>query len=420
MFTRLIKFVRRSRVLMSSAVLGMVTLLVLGAGYAAVNIWPDLGAQGADVLRDLIGDQAVAELEAVVFQIQDTVHSWVYQAGGAPPAVPWATTPAEDVNPSPMPAPGSSATPAAPTSSVPSTALAVATLVVRTPTPALLSQSASWTPTALKPLGSMSGEGQWAAYLRDATGRAVAYRTFLQPDATRPYAVTAVVAFDLNATRLHFVLGSEEPYSPIQIERTGKIPAEDLKPGWLLAAFNGGFKARHGHFGAMVDGVTVIPARVGLGTVAIYSDGRVRIGEWGTQIGQTSDVLAWRQNGPLIIEKGQINPHTADIAPQDWGYTVHGNVATWRSALGISADGQTLYYLAGPSLTLPALAQAMVDAGAWQAMQLDINPFAVNFDAFQADHAKLLAVPLLDSMGYRTRYLNGFQRDFFYITASNG
>ena len=62
---------------------------------------------------------------------------------------------------------------------------------------------------------------------RWATGRAVAYRTFLQPDATRPYALISIVAFDLEATRLPFVLGLEEPASPVVVRRSGVIPQAD-------------------------------------------------------------------------------------------------------------------------------------------------------------------------------------------------
>ena len=94
-----------------------------------------------------------------------------------------------------------------------------------------------------------------------------------------------------------------------------------MRAGLLLAAFNGGFKVRQGHFGAMVNGVTLVPPRPGIGTVATTADGTVRIGEWGTEIVPSDGLMAWRQNGPMIIHNGQINPHTADFSPLDWGYT---------------------------------------------------------------------------------------------------
>ena len=273
-------------------------------------------------------------------------------------------------------------------------------------------------PPAVASFDQMSGEGHWDPYLWDPVGRPVSYRTSFHPDPERSYAYVTVVAFDLENTRLHFVLGYEEPASSLDILRSGRIPADDLQPGRLLAAFNGGFKAQHGHFGVMANGITLIQPREGLGTVGIYDDGEVRLSAWGKDLGRSPHLIAWRQNGPLIVQDGQVNPHTADRAPQDWGITVYGETATFRSALGISGDGRTLYYAAGPSLTLPILAQAILRSGATQAIQLDINNFWVHFEAFQAEGDQLKAVPLLDEMkGVGDhRYLVGFSRDYFYVT----
>jgi len=53
----------------------------------------------------------------------------------------------------------------------------------------------------------------WEPFIQDTQGRTVAYRTFVQPDADRPYALTGIVAFDLDHIRLHFVLGFADPYA---------------------------------------------------------------------------------------------------------------------------------------------------------------------------------------------------------------
>ncbi|HEX7976176.1 MAG TPA: phosphodiester glycosidase family protein [Anaerolineales bacterium] len=223
---------------------------------------------------------------------------------------------------------------------------------------------------------------------------------------------------DLARTRLHFVLGSKEPASPVSVDRTGQIPEADLKPGFLLAAFNGGFKANQGQFGAMVYGLEVLPPRPGLGVIGMYADGQVRIGAWGSEITPSPQLITWRQNGPLIIQAGEINPRTADFDPQTWGYAVRGSTATWRSGVGISSDRRTLFYAAGPDLTLPALAASLQAAGSYQALQLDINDYWVHFDAFRAAGAGLQPVCLLDEMKSMDdlRYLTGFSRDFFYLT----
>src|SRR5512143_3011566 len=84
-------FVRRRRLALALAAVGLVGVLALGA-CVAVTAAPAAGAQGADVLRALLGDKAVAELETMVFQAQDAVRQWTYQAGVTRPAAPWAVS----------------------------------------------------------------------------------------------------------------------------------------------------------------------------------------------------------------------------------------------------------------------------------------------------------------------------------------
>jgi prepilin-type processing-associated H-X9-DG protein len=411
-------------------------ILVGGAVYAAVNVWPDFGAQAVEVLRGIVGEQAVAAFEDFVFQVEDTAQRWEYQLTGGQPSAPW--TPPTPLTPPPASAPvvavavGSSTTavPPAATSNLMTTPQPPEGLGTPGPyspgTPVAASQAAAWEPAPVQPLGSLAEEGQWSAYIYPSAGdlhaasAPVAYRTYLLPDPARPYAVVSIVAFDLAATRLNFVLGSEEPASTFAVRRPGTIPAADLQPGRLLAAFNGGFKTEHGHFGVMIRGMTLVPPRYGFGTVALFADGHVQMGAWGIDLKASPDMVWWRQNGPLLIQDGRVNPHTEDNAPEDWGYTVKGGTATWRSALGISADGGTLYYAAGPSLTIPALTRAMAAAGAAQAIQLDINPYWTHFDAFQVDNGTLTPVPLVAAMGAKAadRYLKGFSRDYFYVTTA--
>jgi hypothetical protein len=384
--------------------------LILAGTLAAVSIWPSLGAQGADLLRGVIGDEAVARLEMEVYQVQDTLQKWKYDLGWATPSAPWGNTPFPEyvstLTSTPLPSMAAA---------IPSTLVftqEVTPVATATPVPV------TWPPASLSPLGSLAGEGTWSEYIQDAAGQTVAYRTYLQPDPSRPYTVVAVIAFDLRHTRLHFVLGSVEPYSPDGPKRTGEMPAVDKVPGFLLAMFNGGFKARHGEFGAMADGLVALPAQDGLGTLVIYQGGGVRIGEWGTEITPTKDMLAWRQNGPLVIDHGIINTRIYSNLPQDWGYTVNDVSPTWRSGVGVSADQKTLYYFCGPSLSMEALAKAMQAAGADAAIQLDINNYWVHFVAVRTDGKKLILDPLFPYMMYENidRYLWPYTRDYFYVT----
>jgi Phosphodiester glycosidase len=406
----------RRRLVKTAALAIFLGILSLAAFDVILNKWPGIGAQGADWLRLVIGDKAVAQIESTSFQVEDIIHRLRYQISGKPPTAPWSSTPGSTVaRTDALHGKGSNQ---AGNSLITNLLGGVDTRV-----PNLLSRVKShsgWTLPNIPPLGGMAGEGQWSPYLYDSSGQVISERAFLQPDPQRPYALVAVVAFDLQQVRLNFVPGYDEPKSAVQMARPGVIPAADMASGVLVAAFNGGFKAQHGHFGVMVHNVTLIPARDGMGTVGMYQNGQVRIGAWGTEIQPSPQLIAWRQNGPLIIHDGVVNPHTADNVPQDWGYTVAGSITTARSALGISQDGRTLFYAAGTDLTLPALARALQAAGAYQAIQLDINNYYVHFESFQFTQNGPQAVPLLDSMRGPgdQRFLKPEPRDFFYITVA--
>src|SRR5258708_7603620 len=168
----------------------------------------------------------------------------------------------------------------------------------------------------------------------------------------------------------------------------------------------------------MANGLTALPAIKDLATVAIHADGRVQIGEWGTDIKDSPDLLAWRQNGKLLINHGEITPDTARTT-EPWGLTIKGEAVTWRSALGISAEGRTLYYVAGQELDVPTLAKVMAHIGAAEALQLDVNNFWVHFAAIRSQGSTLVAEPLLDTMKLQVdRYLKSYDRDFFYVTTA--
>ena len=371
----------RKRILLLTLVLFALCLISVGTMYAATSVWPSIGATVVDKLRGIFGERVVAVFEDTVLRTEDKARQITYQAtGGNSRGVGW---------------------------------------VADAPAPAeTLPGKPEWMPQLVPPLANKKSEGQWIPFL-SVKNPVVSYRTFIAPDPARPYAFAAIIAFDLKSTRLHFLLGTEEPKSSVSIARPARIPLDERKAGILLAAFNGGFKAEHGHFGVMVDGKTVIPPIDGLGTVGLYDDGTVRMGLLEKDIPLTDHLVAWRQNGPLVIQDGQINPLTNSADPKDWGYVVSSDTATYRSAVGISKDGRTLYFIAGPDLTLPALAKALQTAGIYQAIQLDINNYWVHFDSFKSSGDNLMPVPLLDFMKGvdDQRFLGAYIRDYFYVTA---
>jgi hypothetical protein len=392
-------------------------LIVIGIVfmYLAATVFPSVGAQGVDTLRAIIGDQAVAQLETWIFQLQDNIRQVKYNLGLEKPAAPWQApaSPLPIGTPSPTPIPTITFTPAPTATPIPE----ATPLPTDTPTPTFTPTPTSWRPAAAHALGSLEGEGIWQPYIKDSKGRTVAFRTFIQPDPKRPYAVVAVVAFDLTRTKLNFILGWDEPSLKDGPKGTGLIPAADAKPGVLLATFNGGFKAMHGNFGAMSGGVVAIKPIKGLATIAIYKDGSVKIGEYGKDITSLDDTIAWRQNCSAIIENGQINPLVNNNSAEFWGANLNGETVTWRSGAGISPDGKTLYYFAGPNMMMPVLAAAMESVEVKAGLQLDINNYWVHFVAIRNQGDQVTPEPLFpdDMKADPGRYLTKYPRDFFYV-----
>ncbi len=383
--------------------------------YAATIIWPSVGARGADVLRGVIGDPAVAWLEGAVFQVQDAMLQMQFRLGGKPVA-PWSVGSA-------VANPQAASTVRSTPSFLPSPTVKIVT--EKTGTAAAPSPTATpvrWPPLPIPAFGTLEGEGEWIPYFSNVKGETVAYRTFLQPDADRPYAIAAIVAADLDRTWLRYVLGFEEPFfeEEVEVERTGILPKEDKQPAALLAAFNGGFLTRHGLFGVMVDGKILVPMVDGLGTLAIYPDGRVRIGVWGSDLTSLEGISTVRQNGAIVVKDGRINPQAFEDSLELWGASLSGDMTTWRSAVAVSADGRTFYYVAGWSLNMPALARALQRAGAYSAIQLDINHYWVLFTRFVFDPDGIKALPLLDEMKENVdRYLYASSRDYFYFASKS-
>jgi hypothetical protein len=76
--------------------------------------------------------------------------------------------------------------------------------------------------------------------------------------------------------------------------------------------------------------------------------------------------------------------------------------------------------VAGPSLTVYTLANVFKQAGASDAVQLDINPYWVHFTSVTFVNKQPKTDPLFPEMrDNQDRYLGSFTRDYFYVTAHN-
>jgi len=354
---------------------------------------PGIIPQAVDAARAILGPQPVALVESWVFQAQDRVRQARYQANGAAPQLQWAA-PAEQPKSSTIIKPAKAALPTA--------------------TP----PSSDTTNTSGGPV--TEAKVAWSPFIYAANGQPVLERALVAPDPTRPYVQTALVRIDLHATQLHLIAGTQEPRSPVRVARPGMIPLADQRSGSLLAAFNGGFKAANGEFGIAVGGATLLPPIDRLATLAIYHDGQVKLGAWGSEIRPTPDLVAFRQNCPLLLDGGKPTEAANSDDAVLWGKTVGNKIATWRSGLGLSADSHYLIYAASDGLTVPALAQALADAGADRAMQLDINSWWTRFVTYApiGSSKQLTSQKLITSMvGDARQFLIPDTRDFFYVTA---
>lgn len=412
-----------------------IVLITLIIGILLLRNWAAVGTSLANPMRKLIGVRGVAQLETLLFNLQDGIKQWQYSLGLAEAGSPW-ESPSDianlpPANPAPTRKPQSTAIitsrtaapmktesgepPSHQGTETPSSAAMQAPDPTDEPTPT----PASWTLPNLKPFGEVPNEGVWQPYIYTPDSTLAAVRTFLQPDPERPYALVAIAAFDLTKVRIHYVLGLKEPAKPGGPHGWGLIPEEDKQPGKLLAAFNGGFIFEHGNYGAMADGIYPIALRHGLATLAIYEDGAVRIGEWGTDLQEGENYTALRQNALPIIHNGEINPKVYTGTWVEWGANLDYSTVTLRSGVGLDDDNQVLYYFAGPSLSMPVLADAMAAAGVHNSMLLDINPTHAHFTAMRVVDDQLTAEPLYEEEMnlWVDRYLRQWDLDYFYITA---
>ncbi|HLO28138.1 MAG TPA: phosphodiester glycosidase family protein [Anaerolineales bacterium] len=372
----------------------LILLLALTATLTIVPAaLPGFGANMADFLRLIFGPQPVARLESVSFKLHDELNRFLYNGGK--PQIAWNYS----TQPEAFTLGGASK---------------LASPRVQDK-PSLLSED----------VVSASPQIGWQAYGPSVNGVPVLARAMVLLDPRRSYAGVALVRMDLSKLELHMMPGYLEPAHPALlaqvIPKPGMIPSSDQN--YLVAAFNGGFKAIHGHYGMMVDGVTLLPPISNIATVAIYHDGHVQIGAWGKDIVPSSDIIAFRQNCPPLLEAGQLNPNLLLDNQQAWGYTANSDI-TWRTGLGITQDGLYLIYAVGNGTSAATLARALQSAGAYSAMQLDINQYYAHFDTYQpvkgsatSQGFQLAGEPLLDKMINDPRlYLTPSMRDFFYLS----
>jgi hypothetical protein len=279
------------------------------------------------------------------------------------------------------------------------------------PTAITTTTSTTTTTTTVPPTTTTTEEPGWSVVGTDGLGIAVDERTFTGPSGG------AVTVVRFRAGRVQFALhvGSEDP--PVG---TAVIPPNagaaigPQETPVLVGAFNGGFKTTAGAGGFEVDGQVLNPLVAGDASLVIDADGSAHIGVWGQSVPTPGEqVVSVRQNLPPLLSGGVPNPTVGDASA--WGAMLGPGPAVPRSALGQDASGNILY-AAGMSLVPSDLAAGLVDAGALNAMELDINPEWV-----QAVGAPSPGGPLAALIPGQNRpadqYQAGWSRDFVSVLA---
>jgi hypothetical protein len=268
-------------------------------------------------------------------------------------------------------------------------------------------------------------EGEWALPKHAAAetkGAPAFYTTYVRPDEERPYAKVLLVVMDMQALELGMEAGVEDPKPLTGPPGNGRLPRDPTVYKRVAAAFNGGFKTEHGHYGMVLNHRVLLPPVPGAATLVALADGRVAMGSWGAgvKVGGLKDIaddsiVSLRQNLDPLVAGDVVNPSGRNL----WGYTRDGTgMQTERSGVCVTASGN-LIYAWGDDLNGTTLGKALKMAGCAYAMHLDMNPHHTglvftNINEFKGKNYK--SELLTPKMGISPdRFLEYAPKDFFYV-----
>ncbi len=269
-----------------------------------------------------------------------------------------------------------------------------------------------YAPINLSPMpgDNYPGDGTWAPIGTASGAGSAAFVTYASayPGAPR----VAVAWLNQQYVRSALYAGTSQPGGTWPNQ--GAIPITD-QPS-LIAAFEGGFIFNVAHGGWYEAGNTGVTLVNGAASLVQYDNGTLDIGAWGSDVTMGPNVYAVRQNLVPLVADGQVTPEAQYNPLTTWGYSLGQLLYTWRSGIGITANGN-LIWVGGPGLSPQVLGEVLVWAGAIRAMQLDINPLWVNFASYTYLPASgISGNNLLASMSYPpSHYLSGFWRDFVAV-----
>ena len=273
-------------------------------------------------------------------------------------------------------------------------------------------------PADIPPLaaGSVPGEGVWHPAVTGTAGVPIVEWAGLRPDAQHTSDLAYVAWMSQKALSFQLHPGSQQP--------GGSFPTpDDLAPGdrtGLVATWNGGFKVNPNDSlsGYYEDGRTVRALVDGKASEVFYRDGSVKIGKWGRDVSMTSQVIGVRQNLSLLVDNGQVMAAGSSGSGTQWGVTINNAFFVARSGIGVTAKGDVVY-VGGQDLSVDTLARLLKQAGAVNAMELDINADWTSFMYYTVptggDAANPVPAKLWQFIQPADRYYQPSSRDFVAV-----
>lgn len=254
---------------------------------------------------------------------------------------------------------------------------------------ALDGQGDTWPPPRIPSLWKQPKphEGEWEpvtySFLKSMRGTlplpgappAYFYRTYIHPDAQRPYSRVLLIAMDTRQLELGMQAGYEDPKPTTGPPGEGRLPRDPAIYERVVATFNGAFKTTHGAYGMMVQRRVLLPPKRGGASIIVNDAHEIGLGSWPPSEDIPPDLVSFRQNLDPLVEDGVANP----TGRQLWGWQLEGtSVMTQRTALCLTPAGH-LYYAFGAEIDGRTLGKALYQAGCSYAIHLDMNPAHCGF-----------------------------------------
>ncbi len=268
-------------------------------------------------------------------------------------------------------------------------------------------------PEALAPLVStpLAGEGVWHN-LYSVNGLPAARVALLRPDSLHTSYYVQVVWMDPTLVSFRLHPGYKVPGPAL-------TPDNQITPGEMdsvLATFNSGFQMFDARGGYWQNGHSIVALRTGAASMVLTTDGHLTVEPWpgGTP---SPNIAAVRQNLDMVIQNGVVSPAVTQASASVWGKTIGNAAYVWRSGIGIRADGSVVFVV-GPAMNIATLAGVLHDAGAVNAMQLDINPDWTNYITYTHPSPGVAipnVLPPPNASVHANRYLQPSSRDFVAV-----